>query len=492
MEQPEQSSEVPQDGRMDRLLLLPLLALLPGLYRCGHVLIDGMRLVFHPYETTMPESLVLYGAMRVARGERLYPDIGSIPYVIDVYNPLAYLPAGIAGFLFKLDLEGIRLAGRLMSYASLVLLAGLIAWWVLRVQGRKLWAALAGLLLFYFAWPFLSDFFCVRPDVTGLLMAMGAVGCIGIARNPDRVGLSHVAGASALCFVAFLYKQWFIAAPVAIGVYLLLCRQWKACAQFSLLYGGAVVLFLGLMTLLTGDAYYQNAIMSMAVDDVRPIEAIMMRPESLRLKHHAYGLLLAFPFALLGLARDPRHLLLLVYFFISALWTFYSSGKFGASLNYFSEVVALMILMVGMALAHREVRRVAKIAILCMLAVQVYATLFLHGPRGEWIEAKAPFSQALVEAYRDEPGEVFISNESLAIHAGRITALDWLLLDHLWGKGLLQLNDVADKIGRGEYSKIVLNEPTQTGLEWHVRGLAEEAGYEPGQPAPHFEEWTKP
>ena len=67
------------------------------------ILYQGSMVLSYPYATTRIESFILNGAVRFSQGLPIYLGFDDNKYIIHVYNPLSYLPAGGGGEVIQLE-----------------------------------------------------------------------------------------------------------------------------------------------------------------------------------------------------------------------------------------------------------------------------------------------------------------------------------------------------------------------------------------------------
>jgi hypothetical protein len=451
----------PRVAHLSTLLWL-LLAL--GGIRAALILFHGGEALTIPYATSRIEAFVLNGAQRFASGEAIYLGLDAHPYIIHVYNPLTYLPAGFLGRLFGLDINGVLLSGRLVSYLATLLLAASLALWLRRSTGRWRYGLLVGVGIFFYQTFAATDFFRLRPEEPALLFTF--LGVLAFLSG-QRYRLAISAG---LLFIAFLFKQPFISAPVAVCLYLLLTKEFRAAAVFVAIMGGLLLVFYAGGYWLTQGRLPQNTLEAMANNVITPFESLALYAPIVW--HRAYGLVAATPVALWVLLRLwPKHRFWLIYFGVCLLWTFITAGKQGASDNYFSELTILSLVMVALTLAERETTRpaLAGVFLLAALSSQVLADGvrdgFLSPPLKIQFEDKVADLSPYMTRYRSLPGDNLILHEKIAVEAGNPVGLDWYLLDILSQQGRIDLTPIFTKIARGEYAHVVFNQRPLCQLE---------------------------
>jgi hypothetical protein len=103
-------------------------------------------------------------------------------------------------------------------------------------------------------------------------------------------------------------------------------KDFKNLIKFTITLGGLLSLFFITMFLTTGRNYFDHTIVSMAVNDVHPFEFI--EGYGILLIGVAWGLILSFPVALFLIIKKSQYNVLIVYFLLYLVWTFYSAGKY--------------------------------------------------------------------------------------------------------------------------------------------------------------------
>ena len=195
-------------------------------------------------ETRYGESLIYGHAARLLHGQALYQPIDAPPDTVANYTPLYY---GLAATLQALFGPGF-LSGRLVSFVSALLLAGLVgrlAW----VRTRARWPAMAAALLFIGLGlvgpiPWSAGY---KEDLLAVTLAVGSVVALDAARS--RLGL---VGAGLLAGAAIMTKQSLVGPALAGTLWLVLCRPrsahryaaagWYAAAVGVVAVGGALAL----------------------------------------------------------------------------------------------------------------------------------------------------------------------------------------------------------------------------------------------------------
>jgi hypothetical protein len=156
-----------------RLRMLILLLIVPWCFDATRVYWQGVETAATPVATCLTEMHILHGIQQVAEGNDLYPTIDGLPLTFHYYNPLTYLPTGLAGQWLGLDFDGLLVASRILPLLASLGIAALVGGYIWS-RCRDWWlVALAVLMLFFFHSTTLTDFFRNRPETPGLLLTLG-------------------------------------------------------------------------------------------------------------------------------------------------------------------------------------------------------------------------------------------------------------------------------------------------------------------------------
>ena len=332
------------------------------------VLSAGWQAVYKitaPYQLDYGEGVVLAGALRVAQGQSLYPPVKGVPYVIDPWGPVLYLllaaPARIFGASF--------VAPRLLSAAA-TLASTLFLFLLLRLWTRSRKVALIFSLL-YLSLPVIRVWsWLLRPDHFGL--AFSLAGIYLFAARPRRWLI-----AACLFVAAAFIKPTFIAAPLAVFLYLLAQKQRSRALGFAIYTAGMGLAAFAIMQGLTGGNFAFHFLRT------HPGYALAHFVGMTALVVWGFPALdlLGWIFVAQSLWRS-RYLLPVLYFCTSKLVTL-SSGNEGASGNHFLEWAATLCLVAGVAydcLSRQQPRRVYSQLACSLAVVGVVASLMVFFP----------------------------------------------------------------------------------------------------------------
>ncbi len=212
------------------LFLLAPLLIVPWTLDAFTAVRQGLQFALRPVPTCITEMHILDGTACVAEGKPLYPSKGNYTLVYHLYGPLTYLPAGLIGQAWRLDLDGLLIAGRCISLAAMLGILMLIAWYVWHITACTVVSVLAVTMLLHFHSSTLTDFFRNRPETSAILLSLA--GWMLVQFRPAGWTIY-----SALAFTsAIALKPSFVAAPLAVGIQLLNERQFRALLIMSAEY----------------------------------------------------------------------------------------------------------------------------------------------------------------------------------------------------------------------------------------------------------------
>jgi hypothetical protein len=444
---------------------------------------------------------ILDGAACVARGEPLYPPIDGLPLAYHLYNPLTYLPAGLVGRWWGLDLDGLLIAGRLVSLASMFGILALVTWYVRR-ETKSAWiAALAPAMVLYFHSSTLTDFFRNRPETPAILLTLA--GWMTAQFRPR--------GWTVLCAVGFVaamaFKPTFVAAPLAVGVQLACERQFRAMfamAATSILLGLAVMC--ASYTFL-GDGYFEHAVFAMMSNPLDPFLRSKFWFPLLAQLH--WGSLLPAAFCAVAwlvcrTARRP----ILIYLAVCLVVTTIAHGKVGSNLNYHGELSLLIVLTVLTALGSMHTAKSPFVfAPLVCLAVGTWSTILIQGAAWNQLSPdrmfpypdpgssidRVPEAGRYVAKYAPYRGQALILDDEIAVRVGEPVVYDWFGLAFQFSSGQVRFELLEDAVRSQNYAVIVLVRGRMPTHEWtsRLRHAALASGYRLTLHDARVEEYTR-
>jgi hypothetical protein len=335
-----------------------------GVYALFFVYRVGAMLLF-PYPWEYGEGTVFYEASRLSedgfRPYSLYLSNAQFPYEISNYSPMHYyLSAIIMLFTGTRSILGVRLVSVLGCIGI-----GLVIYYLTRREemakgqyGSRYLALAAALTPFaieaFYHWGMLA-----KPDALGLAFTLAGAGLTWRTRGqPEKVRLYLLAG---LCCVLGLYsKQSFVAAPVAIIIWLGLRRQWRGLGIFLAVMaglGGSIALFFQITT--SGNFYKHVVSYNNGQESNFDILAGGLR--YFLLTHLILISLLVWRVVDQFRKRNEGLDFWLIYF-LAAFAVSFTVIKVGSAINYYMESLALLAMLgwwqIGKLLAHPAARQV--------------------------------------------------------------------------------------------------------------------------------------
>lgn len=351
-----------------RRQLFPILLALVAAY----LLFDLGVLAFRTFADVLdyrdaryPDSAVLLVIANLVKSGRIYTDIHLPPYLPSVYGPFYYV-------LLSLPY---RLAMRLGTDPTVVLrittlLFSLGCFGVIVVITRRIGASpgtglVAALLAAEGLWEGGAATVSLRPDLVALFFSLLAV---LLSLDEARRG-AWIAGAVS-AGLALMCKQTFVAAPVAICLWLIWRRRFRAAAWWFL------------VTALTAGGGYALFIWREPLS--RQVFAALSRPIleyrgavqfALDAGHHLTAPLFFLGLIFLWRARDERTTLLILYIVLAWGVALATIGQIGGAANYFYEplMVSAPLAAVVLSWLDHEQRRsgVALSVLLALLLIPV-------------------------------------------------------------------------------------------------------------------------
>lgn len=323
-------SEKSGERTSGNLLLLFLFGplLLAGLCQIAKV---GQYVFFHG-DSTFPESAVVQTALWAKASGRIYPALDQSPYTAAPYGPLFYVSLTSVAKVVGGDVDRLLVIGRFMTIVAFLLLLFATNRWSKRQMLAGAMAFAAPLLLLsqidFEAWNA-----TVRPDLLALLVSFAAFFVLTTAPVTWRRALL----AGCLCGLAGLFKQSFIALPIAGLLWLFTSRQRQAALGFFAGMAGVGIAVFLILTL-RHEPFAREMLLA-RYSPISLVEAVkLLKTDFLNYP----GQIVLLGLGLLGLRRlDPERVpargLLITYFFFAWLTNFYTAMAPGASMNAFLE-----------------------------------------------------------------------------------------------------------------------------------------------------------
>lgn len=455
------------------LALLPLLLKLPAAAEFSAAILT------YPFQVDDSEGVVLSEAQWLARGvdpyQRARPDFFTAAPYTPIYMALNALAFTLGPFTFKV--------GRGIAFLATLAVAAGIGALVRRRTGSlplALWTSLAILTTN------LVSVWSVRARPDHLALAFNLAGVALLAWRLDRPGATTGNGrlgiapgewrvlwlAAGLCALGCYTKQTLLAAPLAIGAYLLVTR-WRLGLAFVVLYGALVLAPFVALDAATRGGFYQHIVAfhrSWSWHDFWLLwEPFARRYWPLLLA--ALGLPVAALFAAarsesaLAYLRADRDLLPAIYLGAALVFSL-GAGTHGGNHNHFVETIVVAAwcaaLLVGRWLAAPPWRLFALVAVVVLsIALGVEGRVAPVNALARDFRVPLPLE---VEGWRNvaafvtnDPGPVYSDNVGLLLVAGKEARYtDPFSLAFATRTGQWDDRALVARVERGEFSLIAL------------------------------------
>ncbi len=355
------------------------------------------------------EGPLLHQARLLLQGQPLYrPSLSEPPYTITNYPPLyqtlVAMVGAIAGFSYE--------TGRWVSVVATVLAMGALWALVQALTGERRAAAIAAMLLVAFPFAF---YWGVLGRVDMLALALSLWGIWWAVRWPGTWwGL--IGAALLLTAAAFTRQSYLLAAPLAVCCWLA-AHEWRWAARFVGLMGLLVGALTAFALWWTKGGFWVHVVVANR-NQLNWWQVLAM----------AYLFLLtAAPIAVVACVEAMQHLRrrekiawLLLGYFMGASLSALTVAKVGSNVNYWLEIVAACILLVGVGMARwrREMspwERLIPLGLVLLFVVLAWRANSAIVRETEWVQ------QVLVRDVRDleamvcaTPGPV-IAEEMMSI-----------------------------------------------------------------------------
>ena len=441
-------SEAPDRG-LPSYISIAGLAVLAGI--ASYAIVCMVHLARWPYPIEYGEGGVILAARQWASGAGLYLDagIGQAPN----FN---YPPLFAILLRFLTWQSEPFLAGRLINAASLIFLAALIGLASLRATNSKI-IAIAAALLFL---PNPEDLRWGVPVRVDALAAALSFACLLVGwRKVDSA--KGLAAAALLGLSAWMTKQTAVLGPIALFAWLLFRSPRRAIA-FAAMYGGVMVLAIGIIEWATHGLFLKN-VLFYSVSPFQWEKVVDWLDWYVMDNFYIHWIFLAgWLLGLLLLLAGEWRETPIPFYMVAVLLVFVAGGKIGSSKSYFIEFNAACALGVAVALGHlaREVSphaASAALLLISILAASIYPELEFLNFRMQ----KAERDRMITDQFRHASGAILAENAGWALAAGK-TDLDLInpfLVYQLERRGLLGMQKYIQKVRDRKYGMIVLESP---------------------------------
>jgi hypothetical protein len=422
---------------------------------CWH----AWQMVLFPYQLDYGEGPILQLALRVTRGQPLYPPLNAgYPYAIASYLPFYYLLVALAAWITGPSFLG----GRLISCLAALVVAA--------VSGRMVWektrnrfaaCATAGIVLaipVFLVWSVL-----MRIDMVAL--ACSIAGFHLFTRGRRLPGI--------ILFALAVFTRWTnIAGIFAAFVGLLRERRWKTAIGWAAAQAGLILaLVFGALLITKGGMYEQlRWHTSTSLGKQWSWAQVLLLLSIAGRNWPVY-----YAASLLGAAwcaaRAPHRVL--VIYLLGACAIYLTSGRVGSTFNYFLEPLALGTVAVGVFMGEVMGGREAPGAGLAAARYARWRPLML-GIAGAlalqmvWTDRHLPYTISLlrpeasgsagrrvVELIRDAPGMVICEDVGLNELAGKEPPIDPFEFTMLSRAGAIDPSRVYRDVRAGRFPLII-------------------------------------
>lgn len=444
--------------------------------------VEVARWVRVPVFLDNTEIYLGFGSRSLADDGVLYRDLSRLPLVVHVYQPLAYLPSAT-----MLKISGVTGAdwlpvARLPNLPVLALTLGVLLAIARRLSRSTEAALLATTAVIYLHAAFFPEILRIRPENGAMLFTLAAL-LLALARPRGWEVWAGLAVAAANFF-----KPTFVALPAAIVLRLLLEKDLRGASTFAAVCAAAFASMAAAAAATFGADYVtQTMRLSAANPDLPLWKAPVLLLVWLRLFGPAFALLAVG--ALAHVRREGATAFLPLYLVLCSVLSVLGLTKTGADIHYLIELSFVVLFCFLAGLPDRG--RLRLLAALCILAVGYQwhrtgtpAVRFCAHRHAGYLAcdytSPLPAAPAAARdvAFRDPHAVVL--DEVLAFESGKVTALDWTLLDLLVRAGALDPAPLVEALRAPSTTRIVFPRRATAFLEDLYQGALRE-GFRPAE-----------
>ncbi len=438
-----------QGARRDPLVTL--VAALAGVLlalQAAYYLLYSYTMITFPYQLDYGEGPILQIAVRVARGEPMYPtELSGYPYVIASYMPVYYALSALAVRATGPSFLG----GRLIAALGGLMMALCGAQYVWDKTHNRFAAFLAA--GFVLAVPIIMVWAnLMRVDVPA--HALSIAGFVLVERGWRVPGIGVMG-------LAVLTRRTNVGAIIGSLVGLWTKRGWLAALMAGVAQAALIAVLVVIANLWSRGGMFQQLSWHTAssLGEAWTWEQVWLIL-SVALRQWPAYFVLALAGAVVCVGR-PQHWGLLAYFLVTS-GLFLTVGRIGSSFNYLVEPLAVAGMTTGVLWAELAKRgpkwRPALMLVAGALAIQLVWTgrdlpynISLLRP-----EANATSSRGVVELIEEAPGPVLCEDVGLILLAGREIPIEPFEFTQMAAGGVLDPEPVYGDVEEGRFPLIVL------------------------------------
>jgi hypothetical protein len=338
--------------------------LLVGVFACWNLASWPARLSFPGDGSLGGDSIPVAELLHLRQEVPIYAQPTAEQYDGANWGPLYYLLGSRLVNPETISYRPLRilsLAGTLGCAA----LVGLLAYWI---GGYLLGSAIAALLFLGFgfvAWNGVA----ARCDSIALLLCLAGF-CVAFRfQNNSRLLFSIP-----FLLLGWLFKPLFLAAPVAIAVFLLRSRRYRLALQFCGLFavGGSLSLAFFQWIVFPGEEFFRHFVTYNALPfqwGILPLRALF------------FGTTLLVPFIAADeyLRRNPDSFLR-AYCFLSLFLSLLTASRLGSNTYYFMELAAILSTLTGLLLCRLPGAPAGRVALLSILGTSLWMGTWFRTP----------------------------------------------------------------------------------------------------------------
>ncbi|MCA0354873.1 MAG: glycosyltransferase family 39 protein [Chloroflexi bacterium] len=285
-----------------------------------------------PYDIANGEGFVLRDAALLFQGESIYQPVDRSPFLVSNYPPLF---PWIASKLMLITGPSF-IATRLVSALAFIGIAVLIVWYLQRKHMPIGYSLFAGLIFFNSIYVYYWSAWS-RVDGLAVFFSLAAVIAIDLNQNSRSALFAAIA-----CVAAVATKQSALSAPAAIAIYLLI-RDRKLLLIFLGAWGGLLIPAVLWLNYATQGEFLQHIITYNQLEWYPRV--FLGQLKNFMTTHFLF--LLAYVYFVVHYFKRER---LLMLYATLALITTVTTGRDGASTNYFIESIAITAMMIAFML----------------------------------------------------------------------------------------------------------------------------------------------